>query len=326
MAFRSPHAPRPFLKWAGGKRQLLPALRRFYPSRFGAYHEPFLGSGAVFFDLEARGLLEGRRVVLADTNVDVVGCYRAVAHDVEAIVEHLRTLAWHHAREGPGFYYEVRDRRFNPMREALQRERLGNARSGVEYPAELAAMLIYLNRTGYNGLFRLNARGLFNVPVGRYRQPRVCDADNLRACAATLARDTVELHHQSFEAVLDQAHEGDFVYFDPPYVPLRRSASFTAYTAAGFSGDAHRRLQQVTLTLARRGCHVLLSNSSAPLVRDLYERSQDATRAGLRTFRARARRAINARASARGPVIELIVTNTGGAPRAGRPKSAGFSV
>jgi DNA adenine methylase len=307
---RPHHAPRPFLKWAGGKRQLLPVLRRFYPSLFGTYHEPFLGSGAVFFDLEAQGRLGRRRVVLADTNLDVVGCYRAIAHDVEAVIEHLGQLAREHARGGSSFYYEVRDHRFNPMREALQQERAGDAHEGASYPAELAAMLIYLNRTGFNGLFRLNARGLFNVPAGRYRQPRICDPDNLRACAATLSRREVELRCQSFEAVLDQAAAGDFIYFDPPYVPLGKSASFTAYTAAGFPGQAHRQLQQIAVTLASRGCHVLLSNSSAPLVRDLYERSPEAARAGLRIYHAPARRAINARASARGPITELIVANT----------------
>ena len=134
---------------------MLPVLRGFYPSRFETYHEPFLGSGAVFFDLEAQGLLEGRRVVLADTNSDVVGCYRAVARDVEGVVAHLERLARDHARGGSSFYYEVRDHRFNPVRDTLARQHGTDEVDQAIYPAELAAMLIYLNRTGYNGLFRL---------------------------------------------------------------------------------------------------------------------------------------------------------------------------
>src|SRR4051812_40539034 len=157
----TPRAPlvRPILKWAGGKRQLLPALRRYYPSSFVRYFEPFLGSGAVFLDLHNAGALDGREVRLSDINADVIGCYRAVRDDAPAVIRALRALEAAHVRGGAAHFYDVRNSRFNPARRALQ----GAARP-ADYTPELAAMLVYLNRTGYNGLFRVNARGEFNVP------------------------------------------------------------------------------------------------------------------------------------------------------------------
>jgi len=299
---------RPFLKWAGGKRQLLPRLRRHYPSEFGAYLEPFVGSAAVFFDLHALGLLAGRRVVLADINADIMGTYEAVRRDVDAVVAHLERLARGHARHGSAHYYRVRDDRFNPMR----REFLARAPDSAglaAYPAELAAMLIYLNRTGFNGLFRLNARGDFNVPAGRYANPRICDAPALRAAAEALRGAGVEVRLQSFEAVRDEAAPGDFLYFDPPYAPLSATARFTSYTAGGFGDVQQAALQRLVIDLALGGCHVLLSNSAAPLVRALYARSPDARAAGLRATLVTARRAINSAAAGRGPVAEYLVTN-----------------
>lgn len=296
---------RPFLKWAGGKTQLLPALRRFYPAEFTCYHEPFAGSAAVFFDLHRRGLLRGRRAVLSDTNPDIIGCYQALLRDCGGVVERLRRLASRHASGGPAFYYEVRDRRFNPLRLDWQDSESG--RNG-EYPAALAAMLIYLNRTGFNGLYRLNGRGLFNVPAGRYANPRVCDAGNLRRVAGAL-RDSSELRVEAFDRLAKRAAPGDFIYFDPPYAPVSPTSRFTAYTAGGFSTDDQRRLRDLAVAMARRGCHVLLSNSAAPLVRELYLDAAEARAAGLRAWGVHARRAINSRGSARGPVLELIVSN-----------------
>ena len=312
---------RPFLKWAGGKRQLLPRLRRHYPSEFGAYLEPFVGSAAVFFDLHALGLLAGRRVVLADINADIMGTYEAVRRDVDAVVAHLERLARGHARHGSAHYYRVRDDRFNPMR----REFLARAPDSAglaAYPAELAAMLIYLNRTGFNGLFRLNARGDFNVPAGRYTNPRICDAPALCAAANALGSRGVEVRYQTFESARAQAAPGDFLYFDPPYAPLSATARFTSYTAGGFGDVEQAALQRLVIDLALGGCLVLLSNSAAPLVRALYARSPDARAAGLRAIVVTARRAINSAAGRRGPVAEYLVTNlpvrrgsAGGLPR-----------
>ncbi len=300
---------RPFLKWAGGKRQLLPELRRFYPRAFGTYFEPFLGSGAVFFDLYVSGLLADRPAVLTDTNPDVVGCYLAVRDDVEQVIGHLETLAAGHASGGADHYYEVRERRFNPWRQRL----FGDPRDTEAlppYPAELAAMLIYLNRTGYNGLFRLNRRGAFNVPAGRYTNPRICDADTLRAVATALRQPGVSVRQAPFDGVTGAARPDDFLYFDPPYAPLSATARFTAYTADGFDEAAQRRLHQVMVDLAHRGCRLLLSNSTAPVIHRLYgRRNPDARAAGLRAVKVPARRAINSRASHRGEIHEYLITN-----------------
>jgi DNA adenine methylase len=298
---------RPFLKWAGGKRQLLPHLRSFYPESFGTYFEPFVGSGAVFFDLSSQGLLDDRAAVLSDVNRDVIGCYQALRRDVASVVRALRRLAAGHARDGNAHYYAVRDGRFNPQRGRLLDS---NPRPGdVPYTASLAAMLIYLNRTGFNGLFRLNRGGRFNVPAGNYARPTICDADNLQRVASALGRPRTEIEYGGFDSVLDRAARGDFIYLDPPYVPVSATARFTAYTAEGFDGSDQRRLQRTVLRLAQRGCQILLSNSEAPETLALYDQDSDARTAGLRAFRVPARRAINSRASGRGPVAELIVTN-----------------
>ncbi len=301
---------RPLLKWAGGKRQLLPRLRPFYPLSFNRYVEPFFGSGAVFFDLHALGRLGGREAVLIDSNADLIGCYETVRDDPDAVATALDALAAAHARGGRAHYYALRDQQFNPLRAA---RRAPDGRIG--YTPELAAMLIYLNRTGFNGLFRLNARGKFNVPAGRYERPRICDRPRLLRVAEALGASGVQLRHGSFETVLDIAAPGDFIYFDPPYAPLSRTANFTAYTAGGFDEASQRRLQRLAIELANRGCRVVLSNSTAPEVVALYD-SPEARAAGLRSVRVDARRAINRDASGRGSVSELIVTNV--EPAAGR--------
>ena len=297
-------AVRPFLKWAGGKRQLLRELRRFLPPAIGAYHEPFLGSGALFFDLWRTGHLGGISCHLADANADLIGVYRAVAHDTDSVIAELRKLSSLHAREGTAAYYQVRDRRFNPQRRARPRD-------GEVYSPALAAMFIYLNRTGYNGLFRLNSSGDFNVPAGRYSNPKICDEVTLRAVAAVLGSRHVNLAVQSFTEVERTAAPGDLVYFDPPYAPLSATARFTSYTAAAFSDEDQRTLQTVVVRLAGRGCFVIVSNSTASVVRDLYEGPQ-ARQAGLKTYRIPARRAINSQAARRGAVDEFVITNVPG--------------
>ncbi|MGQ0736997.1 MAG: DNA adenine methylase [Acidobacteriota bacterium] len=296
--------PRPFLKWAGGKRQLLPTLRRYYPATIGQYFEPFLGSGAVFFDLWNVGRLTGRRVWLTDFNADLIGCYWQVRDRVDEVIHQLTNLAAGHALGGPAHYYDVRDARFNPRRERWR----ATGASPAAYGADLAAMLIYLNRTGYNGLFRQNARGHLNVPAGRYANPRIADADLLRAVSTVLRRPEITLSHEPFDHLLEDARSGDFAYFDPPYAPITTTSSFHAYTPGGFGDADHDRLHTVATTLAERGVWVLLSNSTAPRIVRLYA-TGPASRAGLRSERVRARRAINSRASSRGAIDELLVTN-----------------
>jgi DNA adenine methylase len=289
---------RPLLKWAGGKRQLLPALRGFYPVVFDRYIEPFFGSGAVFFDLHASGRLEGKQAWLVDDNVDLVGCYRMLMSRTDDVIASLQRLANEHNARGTEFYYEVRDGRFNPLR----------AEASGSYTPDLAAMLIYLNRTGFNGLFRLNKAGAFNVPVGRYANPRILDEVHLRQVAAALRSRGVTLVHGSFDGALLEAGKGDFVYCDPPYAPLSRTACFANYTAGGFTLNDQARLQRALIEAARRRAHVVLSNSSAPEIERLYS-TREARLAHLRIERVTARRAINSRADSRGPVAELVVTN-----------------
>ena len=180
-------------------------------------------------------------------------------------------------------------------------------------------MMIYLNRTGYNGLFRLNSKGEFNVPVGGYENPQICQPDNLQAVAAALGTN-VTLTQCDFEGVLDVACSDDFVYLDPPYAPLNRTSQFTGYTAGGFSLADQERLQRIVIQLASRGCWVLLSNSATPEIDRLYDGNREAEAVGLRAYPVHAKRAINSNAAKRGPVREYLITNLR-APEAARAAS-----
>jgi DNA adenine methylase len=296
---------RPILKWAGGKRQLLPELRPFYPSRFERYFEPFLGSGAVFLDLWNLGLLDGREAWLSDINADIIGCYLRVRDDVEGVIAALRAHEHRYRAAGGAHFYRVRDDEFNPGRLQVH----ASADPAAAYSADLAAMLIFLNRTGFNGLFRLNASGAFNVPHGRHGNPRICDDDNLRAWSGLLRRPDIHIEACGFEAALERPRRHDFVYLDPPYAPLSGTARFTSYTAGGFDAAAQARLQRAVLRLTARGASILLSNSAAPQIRALYARDRRALKAGLRASTVDARRAINSRAGGRGPVREYLISN-----------------
>jgi DNA adenine methylase len=300
-----PAPVRPILKWAGGKRQLLPALRRYYPAAFNRYFEPFLGSGAVFLDCHNHGLLDACDVHLSDINADVIGCYRMVRDHVDDVVAALAGLDAGHRADGRRHFYEVRDGQFNELRRGLH----GVPDPSRGYTPALAAMLIYLNRTGYNGLFRLNSRGAYNVPAGRYGSVTICDEPNLRRLSAALRRPALTLEVQSFEAALEDVRPGDFVYLDPPYAPVSRTAHFTSYTAARFGADEQARLQRTVVRLSNAGASVLLSNSVAPDIRRLYADNADARSAGLKARVVEARRAINSRASRRGAVHEYLITN-----------------
>ena len=299
----SAEAVRPILKWAGGKRQLLPALRRFYPSSFDRYVEPFVGSGAVFLDCHNSGRLEGRTVRLSDINADVIGCYRVVRDAVGDVIRCLCALEQGHRKSGAAHFYAVRDDQFNRLRSAL-----ADRGEPAAYTPELAAMLIYLNRTGYNGLFRVNSRGGFNVPAGRYANVTICDAANLERLSRALQRPGLRLEVCRFEDALDACGAGDFVYLDPPYAPVSVTARFTSYTAGGFGPAQQQCLQQLVVRLAARGARVLLSNSVAPEIGRLY-RQADVRSAGLRTLMVNARRAINSQSARRGAVREYLITN-----------------
>jgi DNA adenine methylase len=276
---RSLVTPRPFLKWVGGKGQLLPNLLaeidRAAP--FKRYHEPFVGGAALFFEMARTGRL-GRKIArLSDNNEHLIETYIRVRSDVDRVIELLQEHRRRHSKE---YYYQVRSR---VPDDALER----------------CARIIYLNKTGYNGLYRENSKGQFNVPLGKYKNPRICDEENLRAAAVALRRATIEC--RPFEHVLYHVTTGDLVYFDPPYHPVSKTASFTAYEKGGFGEDAQRRLAHVVKELTASGVRVILSNSMTPLVQDLYR--------GFRIARVLATRAVNSRADRRGPISEALVTN-----------------
>jgi DNA adenine methylase len=299
---------KPLLKWAGGKRQLLPVLAEHYPPTFSRYIEPFVGSGAVFFDLLNTGRLVRREILLCDVNPDLIGCYWTVRDRADDVIHCLRALAREYRKSGSACYYDVRDRRFNPERAELQAQAAHPKEVAARYTPDLAAMLIFLNRTGFNGLFRLNRRGAFNVPAGRYNEPRICDERHIHAVAFALGHPRVTIKLSPFEETLAESRRGDFVYCDPPYAPLSRTSSFAHYTAGGFSSFDQWRLQQAVIAACRRGARVIVSNSSAAEIMRAYT-TLDAQKALLEIRPVPARRAINSRASARGPVDELIISN-----------------
>ncbi len=269
--------PRPFLKWVGGKSQLLSQLSRWVPEAMERYFEPFMGGGAMFF-AQRPG-----RAVLADVNDELVDCYSAVRDHLDDVIEALKQH-----RYEKDYYYEVRawDRRSLPL-------------------IERAARTIFLNKTGFNGLYRVNSKGLFNVPFGRYSNPKICDEANLPACSTVL--QGTEIRHTDFEGLLKEPTDGDFVYLDPPYIPLNATANFTAYTAGGFGPDDQRRLAASLVTAHRRGARFLLSNADTPVTRELYSELLDEP--GVDLDIVRARRAINSKAGRRGPVNEVVIFN-----------------
>lgn len=267
----------PFVKWVGGKRRLLSQLVPLLPPgiELMRHVEPFVGGGAMFFDRRPD------RALLCDVNRALVDTYRVVRAAVDELIPRLAQLAARHDAEE---YYRVRER-YNTRRDLDEVQR--------------AAMFIYLNKTCFNGLHRVNRRGDFNVPAGRYTSPRILDEGTLRAASAQL--QGAELGCEPFEALLSKAHPEDFVYFDPPYEPVSSTASFTAYAKQGFSRDDQARLRDVFTELDRLGCRLMLSNSDVPFIRQLYAR--------FRIDRVAAPRAVNSNASRRGLVSEVVVRN-----------------
>jgi DNA adenine methylase len=266
--------PAPFLKWAGGKRQLLPRILRSIPQGVRTYYEPFIGGGAVFFALAAHGR-RFERAVLGDANEELIRCYAALQKDVGAVIRALRRHRYDREH-----YYEVRSWEPASLTSAAR-----------------AARLIFLNRSGYNGLYRVNRAGHFNVPFGRYKNPVICDEVRLRA--ASRALQAVTLVHGDFEQTLKGVRRSDFIYLDPPYVPLSATSSFTAYARTPFDTEAQKRLAEKLRALGDRKVRALLSNSDCVETRTLYD--------PLPSERVPVRRAINSVASGRGTVSELLV-------------------
>ena len=261
---------KPFLKWAGGKTQLLPEIYKLFPKNFNRYHEPFVGGGAVFFGLNPR------LCTLSDVNGDLINTYTTIRDDVEGLIEELRK---HRAEEK--YYYQMRSLKVANLNDT-----------------EAAARIIYLNRTCFNGLYRVNRRGEFNVPFGKYANPTICNADNLRRVSENL--QGVSLRNESVFQISRRVRRNDLVYFDPPYDPLSKTSSFTSYAKDGFGDDEQRKLAAVFARLANRGVHVVLSNSDTPFIRELYK--------DFKITSVYARRAINSRANRRGKVGEVLVS------------------
>lgn len=274
--------PRPFVKWAGGKRQLLPVLRDCLPESFGTYHEPFIGGGALLFDI-----LAGRpaqRCVISDLNSDLVLAYSIIRDRIDDLVRSLKAHERGYRADPERYYYSVRD---------------AGPRSGVEKTSRL----LFLNRTCFNGLYRVNSRGRFNVPLGRYSNPSIVNEDNLRAVSGALSSGRVSIKCRDFGAVLDDARRGDLVYFDPPYQPVSRTASFTSYTSRDFTEEDLGRLAGLCSDLDSRGCRVLLSNSDSEVVAEMFSGRP------WRVSRVRANRAINSDSKKRTGHHELLIKN-----------------
>lgn len=267
--------PRPFLKWAGGKNKLLSQFICYFPN-FTTYYEPFLGGGAVFFYLASRQ--PNFTAILSDINAELINTYCCVKNSHEELIF---LLEEHQKRHNQDYYYLVRSH---------------NRGTNVEK----AARLIYLNKTCFNGLYRENSKGEFNVPIGRYKNPAICNPEGLRSASVALQISKVEV--RPFDAVLDYAKtEQDFVYFDPPYYPLSNTSNFTAYSRDAFNKLDQIRLKDTFAELARRKVKVMLSNSDCSFIRELYQ--------DFNIHEILAARAINSNAKKRGKITELLITS-----------------
>lgn len=267
----------PFLKWAGGKRQLLPEIRKYVPQKFKTYYEPFVGAGAVLFDIQPR------KAVINDINLELINTYKVITTNIDELIEHL-----HRHKNDEKHYYKVRD---------LDRTEGFKQLS----PVERAARIIFLNKTCFNGLFRVNSQGQFNVPYGKYKNPNIVNETVLRAVHHYLNSNDVSIHNEDFKTVVAKASKGDFIYFDPPYHPVSDTSSFTGYSLDGFNKDDQIRLRDTFAELDSKGCKVLLSNSATDFIKDLYS--------DFHIEIVSASRSINSVASKRGKIDEVLVMN-----------------
>lgn len=273
--------PRPFLKWVGGKGGLLTQFESLFPRQFNRYFEPFIGGGAVFFELQPSN------AVLNDINPNLVWAYRNIKNNLEEVLQKLLVIANNYAEldlaSQEAFYYQLRER-YNQLEPSS---------------IEKTCLLIFLNRTGYNGLYRENASGQLNVPFGTYKNPTIYNKSNLRAVSASL--QNVELLNLDFRQAVKTAQKGDFIYFDPPYIPLSKTASFTSYSSSNFGEAEQIALAELVKALTKQGVLVMLSNSDTPFTRTLYK--------FFRHHEVKAGRAINSKSEARGKITELVITN-----------------
>ncbi len=275
---------KPFLKWAGGKRQLLPELTKYINEKSlkkCTYYEPFIGGGALLFELQPT------RAVISDKNQELINCYEVVRDSLDDLIEELRK---HQENNNADYFYQIRDLDRSPEYKNLSK-------------AEKAARIIYLNKTCYNGLFRVNSQGQFNVPFGRYKKPNILDEAVLKAVSKYLNKPQIKILNVDFAEAVKNAKKGDFIYFDPPYDPVSDTASFTGYDVNGFNRDEQKRLKEVFDKLTGKGCRLILSNSQTDFIMDLYQDYRDKIKI------VRAARSINSKGLKRGKVDEILVLN-----------------
>lgn len=264
--------PRPFVKWVGGKRRIINELNSRLPSDISSYYEPFVGGGALFWE----NWQNIKTAVLSDINIDLLITYQVIKRDETKLVELLKNHAANHNDE---YFYKIRGQR------------------ALKDPLQIAARFIYLNKTCFNGLYRVNKRGEFNVPVGRYTEPSIFDENNLKACQQALQKVTIK--YQNFDQI--EPASGSFVYFDPPYHPVSKTALFTQYSKTGFSEKDQIDLRNFYAKLTKNGVNVMLSNSNTEFVRNLYK--------GYNIAIVAAPRNVNCKPNKRSPVEEAIITN-----------------
>ncbi|MFM0581700.1 DNA adenine methylase [Streptococcus suis] len=269
----------PFTKWTGGKRQLLPVIKSLMPDNYNSYFEPFIGGGAVFFELIPK------KAIINDFNSELINCYRQIKDNPQKLIQ---LLTKHQENNSKEYYLELR---------AVDRDNRINKMTDVER----AARIMYMLRVNFNGLYRVNSKNQFNVPYGRYKNPKIVDSELILSISQYLNKNNIEILTGDFEKAVEDVGAGDFVYFDPPYIPLSETSAFTSYTHEGFSYEEQVRLRDVFRKLDKKGAYVMLSNSSSPLVEELYK--------GFNIHKVEAIRTNGAKASSRGKISEFIVTN-----------------
>ena len=269
----------PFTKWTGGKRQLLGELRSYMPETYGRYFEPFVGGGALFFDLAPE------KAVINDFNEELINAYRQIKNNPAELIN---LLIKHKENNSKDYYLALR---------SADRDGRISRMTGVER----AARILYMLRVDFNGLYRVNSKNQFNVPYGRYKNPKIVDVDLLYQISEYLNENDIEILQTDFAEAVKDAQTGDFVYFDPPYIPLNETSSFTSYTHEGFSYEEQIRLRNTFKELTERGVYAMLSNSSSPLVEELYK--------DFNIYFVEAQRTNGAKSSSRGKISEIIVTN-----------------
>lgn len=272
---------KPFIKWAGGKRQLLPEISKYVPTNFESYYEPFVGGGAVFLNKQFKN------VIINDFNGELINTYSVVKNSVEPLIEKLKI---HAEQNDSDYYYEIR---------AWDRDGTLETKSDVEK----AARFIYLNKTGFNGLFRVNSQGQINVPYGKYKNPAIVNEFVLRAVSNYLSENDVQILNADYADALKNVKKNDFVYLDPPYASLDDQTNFVGYTMNGFGGSEQERLFEVFKELDEKGAYVMMSNASTTLIHELFSEYRETTKI------VSARRTINSNAKGRGAVDEVLIMN-----------------